>query len=763
MLIEKLPLIVLHTSPVLPGLASDIDTSRSKDIKPAIKEALLNDGLVAVAIIKTPPKGVVSIENIYDAGTVCSVENIGANKIRLIGQERIKLTNVELINGTLFGSFYENLSLKHEDMGEMIALSKAIAKQLEESFSKGMPQVQNELETALLTTEPEMLPDAIVHYLPLRTSVKVEVVASNSVIDRLKIVLNAIALENSISSIEDKIAEDLREKFDKSQREFYLREKLRAIKEELGEVGGTSDVDAIREEVQNNPYPQNVKEKLLTELSRYETIPSSSPESSIVRNYIDWVTKIPWWQSNVDNDDLDKVKTVLDKGHYGLEKVKERIVEYLAVKKMTNSLRSPILCLVGPPGVGKTSLAFSIAEAVERKFVKISLGGVTDESEIRGHRRTYLGSMPGRIIKGMKTAEVINPIFLLDEIDKMASDMRGDPTSAMLEVLDPEQNSKFSDNYIEEPYDLSNVMFIATANYIGNIPEALRDRLEIIQLSSYTEQEKLIIAKKHLIKESLKNHGLKASQFKIGSKEIMHIIRHYTKESGVRELSRYIDTLIRKTVVKILAGVEKVKIDMDLIIEMLGKARFDFSKSDKRPQVGVTTGLAYTQYGGDILPVEVTHFEGNGKFIITGQLGDVMKESATIALGYVKANAAKYGIDPTYIEKRNIHIHVPEGAVPKDGPSAGCTMITSIISALTNNPVKETVAMTGEVNLRGHVLPIGGLKEKAISAHRSGIKTIIIPKENEKDIDDIPEEVKKHLKIILSDNISVNLSEALTN
>lgn len=460
---------------------------------------------------------------------------------------------------------------------------------------------------------------------------------------------------------------------------------------------------------------------------------------------------------------MDKVKTVLDKGHYGLEKVKERIVEYLAVKKMTNSLRSPILCLVGPPGVGKTSLAFSIAEAVERKFVKISLGGVTDESEIRGHRRTYLGSMPGRIIKGMKTAEVINPIFLLDEIDKMASDMRGDPTSAMLEVLDPEQNSKFSDNYIEEPYDLSNVMFIATANYIGNIPEALRDRLEIIQLSSYTEQEKLIIAKKHLIKESLKNHGLKASQFKIGSKEIMHIIRHYTKESGVRELSRYIDTLIRKTVVKILAGVEKVKIDMDLIIEMLGKARFDFSKSDKRPQVGVTTGLAYTQYGGDILPVEVTHFEGNGKFIITGQLGDVMKESATIALGYVKANAAKYGIDPTYIEKRNIHIHVPEGAVPKDGPSAGCTMITSIISALTNNPVKETVAMTGEVNLRGHVLPIGGLKEKAISAHRSGIKTIIIPKENEKDIDDIPEEVKKHLKIILSDNISVNLSEALTN
>ena len=429
---------------------------------------------------------------------------------------------------------------------------------------------------------------------------------------------------------------------------------------------------------------------------------------------------------------------------------------------MTQSLKAPIICLVGPPGVGKTSISKSIARALDRKFVKISLGGVTDESEIRGHRRTYLGSMPGRIIQGMKKAGVMNPVFLLDEIDKMASDYKGDPTSAMLEVLDPEQNSMFSDNYIEEPYDLSQVLFIATANDLGGIPGPLRDRLEIIELSSYTEQEKLMIAKDHLIKKELKNHGLTDEQLTITDDALMYIIRHYTREAGVRQLERLIAAICRKSVLKILKKTtDHVAVDVNDLEELLGKAPFDHTKKQPKPQVGVVTGLAWTQFGGDILPIEVNHFKGSGKFIVTGQLGDVMKESASIALDYLKANADKYSLKDIDFDKQDIHIHVPEGAVKKDGPSAGVTLTTAIYSAFTQKPVRDDVAMTGEVTLTGNVLPIGGLKEKSISAHRSGIHTIIIPKDNAKDIDDIPESVRNDLTIITADNIDTVLENAL--
>ena len=569
--------------------------------------------------------------------------------------------------------------------------------------------------------------------------------------------------EKTINEVEANINTRVKQSIDENQKEFYLREKMKAIKEELGDVpNGADDVEAIRQKLEKNPYPDNIKAKVREELQRYEMMTASSPEANVIRTYIDWVLKTPWYQETADNQDLKKVQEILDGDHYGLEKPKERIMEYLAVKQMTNSLKAPIICLVGPPGVGKTSIAKSIAHALNRKFVKASLGGVTDESEIRGHRRTYLGSMPGRIIQSMKKAGVINPVFLLDEIDKMSSDYKGDPTSAMLEVLDPEQNEFFSDNYIEEPYDLSKVLFIATANDLGGIPGPLRDRLEIIELSSYTEQEKMMIAKEHLIRKERDANGLKEDQLTITDDALMYIIRHYTREAGVRQLERLIAAICRKAVLKILRdGQTNVTVEEKDLEDFLGKAQFDHTKKLKKPTVGVVTGLAWTQFGGDILPIEVNHFPGTGQFIITGQLGDVMKESASIALDYLKAHEKEYGLKPEDFEKQDIHIHVPEGAVKKDGPSAGVTLTTALYSAFTGKPVRDDIAMTGEITLTGDVLPIGGLKEKSISANRSGIKTIIIPKDNEKDIDDIPESVRKELHIILADNIDTVLENAL--
>lgn len=566
-----------------------------------------------------------------------------------------------------------------------------------------------------------------------------------------------------IGEIEETINRKVRESIDENQREYYLREKLRAIKEELGDsVPKEDDAETIREELEKNPYPQHVKDKIEEELRRFETMPAASSEANVVRTYIDWMMKTPWYQETKDVEDIQAIEDVLNEDHYGLEKVKERIVEYLAVKQMTKSLKAPIICLAGPPGVGKTSIAKSIARALQREFIKASLGGVKDEAEVRGHRRTYLGSMPGRIIQGMKKAGVINPVFLLDEIDKMSSDYKGDPTSAMLEVLDPEQNSQFSDNYLEEPYDLSKVLFIATANDLGNIPAPLRDRLEIIELSSYTEQEKLMIAKNHLIKKQLALHGLKEDQLVIEDDAIMAIIRHYTREAGVRDLERLLAKICRKAVLIVLKEKrDNLTVNKESLEKHLGKAPFEHTKKLAHSQIGVVTGMAYTQFGGDILPIEVNHFQGSGKFIITGQLGDVMKESASIALDYMKANKEKYGLEKIAFDKEDIHIHVPEGAVKKDGPSAGVTLTTAIYSAFKNQPVRNDIAMTGEITLRGNVLPIGGLKEKSISAHRSGIKKIIIPKDNAKDIDDIPKSVQDELEIVLADHIDTVLDHAL--
>ena len=495
--------------------------------------------------------------------------------------------------------------------------------------------------------------------------------------------------------------------------------------------------------------PKGMEEKALNELSRYSSMSMASAESSIVKTYLDFVISLPWTKESDESRDIKKAKEQLDKDHYGLEIVKERILEYLAVKIMTQKNPQAILCLVGPPGVGKTSLAKSIAASLNKNFVKQSLGGVKDESEIRGHRRTYVGALPGRILQGMQRAKVINPVFLLDEVDKLSSDFRGDPASAMLEVLDAEQNQFFSDHYLEEPYDLSKVFFIATANYLENIPAALRDRMEVVELSSYTEYEKFEIAKRHLIDKQLELHGLNKCDFILTDEALWMIIRKYTKEAGVRELERNIGTLVRKAIKTILMdNISEVKIDENNLEEWLGKAKFAYNKVDGKDQIGVVTGLAYTQYGGDTLPVEVTYYKGQGKLVLTGKLGDVMKESAQAALSYVKANAVKFKIDENLFKENDIHVHVPEGAVPKDGPSAGVTMATAIVSALSHRLAKHTVGMTGEITLRGRVLPIGGLREKSIAAHRSGLKTILIPKENVRDIDEIPEGVKNELEII---------------
>ncbi len=626
------------------------------------------------------------------------------------------------------------------------------------AFTKG-----DALSQITTRTDLPSLTDILVSFMPMMQIRKQMYIEEPSVSKRVMMLLQDIKDEQEISTLESRIDGELRHKMDKAQKEYYLREKLRVIKEELGDVSSKeNETDEIREKIESLEMPKQVKEKALAELKRFESMSPASQEGGIIRNYLDWIITIPWSEKTTDNSNLNLALASLDGTHHGLKKVKDRIIEYLAVKEMTNSLKSPILCLVGPPGTGKTSLAKSIAEAIDRKFVKVSLGGVRDEAEIRGHRRTYLGAMPGRIIQGMKKVKVTNPVFLLDELDKMTSDFKGDPASALLEVLDPEQNAHFSDHYLEEEYDLSDVMFIATANYLNQIPAALRDRLEIIQLSGYTEIEKLNIAKVHLIERSITEHGLKKSHLKISDSAYYKIIRNYTREAGVRQLGRHISTIARKTVTKILKDdIKKVSVTNKNVGEFLGKELYSYGNKEGKDQIGVATGLAYTQFGGDILPIEVTFYPGKGRVVLTGKLGDVMKESAQIALSYIKSNHKKFGVDLKLIQENDIHVHVPEGAVPKDGPSAGITLATAMISALTNKPVRKDVGMTGEITLRGLVLPIGGLKEKSLSAHRSGLTTIIIPRENEKDIEDIPQEVRDMIEFVPVKNYSEVLKVAL--
>ena len=764
--IVQLPLVCTRGVVVFPNQEVIIDVGREKSTR-AVEEAQekYESQVVLVAqrdlALEEP-----DVNDVYSYGTLCQIKHIrrmdGYLRVKFRGMQRVELHTI-INDDTLMSVTAEVKTDIAQDPMEEVALVRKIAKQFEEieAVSQTIPkEMINELAKGV---SAPVLSDQIAQLFPFTLEKRQELLETLGVNERLYLILQEIESEKELSQIENKINDKVKTRIEESQKEYYLREKMRAIKEELGDVPDTDkDVDAIRKRLEENPYPDSIKDKIRDELSRYEMLPAASGETGVIKTYIDWMMDLPWWQESRDNEDLNLASEILDADHYGLEKIKERILEYLAVKQMTNSLRAPIICLVGPPGVGKTSLAKSVARALDRKFVKISLGGVKDESEIRGHRRTYLGSMPGRFIQAMKKAGTVNPVFLIDEIDKMASDYKGDPASAMLEVLDPEQNSLFSDHYIEEPYDLSKVLFIATANYLENIPNALRDRLEIIELSSYTELEKIAIAKRHLVPKQIKENGLKTSQLKIDDEMISFLIRYYTRESGVRQLERVIATVCRKSVLAILKDNKRsIKVTKKLVKEWLGHEKFEYGKRETKDQIGTVTGLAYTSFGGDVLQVEVNHFEGKGKLVITGQLGDVMKESATIAYDYVRANAKKYKIQPEVFEKNDIHIHVPEGAVPKDGPSAGVTLTTALVSSLSDTPVKANLAMTGEVTLRGNVLPIGGLKEKSMAAHRCGITTIVIPKANVKDLDDVPATVKESVNFVPVERVSQVLDVAL--
>lgn len=611
--------------------------------------------------------------------------------------------------------------------------------------------------------EPGRMADIVASHLPLKLKDKQEVLETVDVKKRLNRVISLIHNEKEVLEIEKKIGQRVKRSMERTQKEYYLREQMKAIQKELGDKEGkTGEVSSLMSKIEESSMPDSVRETALKELNRYEKIPSSSAESSVIRNYIDWLINLPWGIYTEDRLDLKLASEILDDEHHGLEKVKERVLEYLAVQKLTNSLKGPILCLAGPPGVGKTSLAKSIAKSLDRKFIRISLGGVRDESEIRGHRRTYVGAMPGRIIRGMSKAGTMNPVFLLDEIDKMSSDFRGDPSSAMLEVLDPEQNHNFSDHYIEETFDLSQVLFIATANNLATIPGPLRDRMEIITIAGYTEVEKAEIVKDHLLPKQLKEHGLKKGNLQLRETAIYDTIRYYTREAGVRGLERQLAAICRKAAKAIVAEDRKrITVTEKNLSEFLGKRLYRYGQAETTDQVGVVTGLAYTTVGGDTLSIEVSLSPGKGKLLLTGKLGDVMRESAQAAFSYIRSKADELNIDPNFNEKHDIHIHVPEGAVPKDGPSAGITIATALVSALTGRPVSKEVGMTGEITLRGRVLPIGGLKEKALGAHRAGLKTIILPKDNEKDIDDIPESVREGLTFIPVSHLDEVLEKAL--
>ncbi|MDD3422537.1 MAG: endopeptidase La [Bacilli bacterium] len=766
---QMLPVVCTRNLVLFPGLDNSFEVGRTKSIK-AIEYAKEKcEGFILSVAQKSPEIEDPDQNDLYSIGLLSSISRIskprtdGSLSVGLVSIRRVRISDFNKQDAVNFAN-YEVIESVYGDKKTEVALVRNLAKSIEVLANNTPDDARILMEHLSDSVDANTLADTIATFMIASVEKKQEILETIDVNKRLELIIEALSEEQEISEIEKDIKNKMRTKFDENQREYVLREKLKTIKEELGDTPDKDDdSEAMRNKLADNPYPDYIKSKITDELKRYDMLPPASAESSIVWSYIDWVMNIPWWQRSQDNDDLKNVEKVLNDDHYGLEKPKTRIIEYLAVKRLTSSLKAPIICFSGPPGTGKTSLSNSIARALGRPIVKVSLGGISDEAEIRGHRRTYLGSMPGRIIQGMKKAGVVNPVFLLDEIDKVGSDYKGDPSSALLEVLDPEQNKSFSDNYLEEPYDLSNVLFIATANYLENVAAPLRDRLEIIELSSYTEEEKLHIAQKHLVKKQLDANGLKANQISFTTGGIMHIIRCYTREAGVRELERNIGSICRKIGVKIVKGDFKDKeiIDANKVKEYLGTEKFEYTKKETKAQVGVVTGLAYTQYGGDILPVEAVTFEGKGNIVITGNLGNVMKESASIALGYVKANAERFKIDPKTFDNTDIHLHFPEGAVPKDGPSAGVTIVTCLVSALTHRPVKQDIAMTGEVTLRGNILPIGGLREKSIAAHRSHIKTIYVPKENERDIEEVPESVRKDLKIVYVEHVSQIIDQVL--
>ncbi|MGM0874457.1 MAG: endopeptidase La [Bacillota bacterium] len=763
---QIVPLLPLRGLLVYPTMVLHLDVGRDKSVQ-ALEKAMMEDHIIFLTTQKEIAIDEPKKEDIYEIGTLTKIKQMlklpnGTIRVLVEGLDRGEIQR--FVEDDEYYSVEVSINKDPEEKSvEEEALMRTMLEYFEQYIKLSKKVSAETYATVSDINEPGRMADIIASHLPLKLKEKQEVLETLDVKERLNKVISIIHNEKEVLQLEKKIGQRVKRSMERTQKEYYLREQMKAIQKELGEKEGkVGEVSSINDRIEQAGMPDHIKAVALKELDRYEKVPSSSAESAVIRNYIEWLLSLPWTNATEDRLDINIAEKILDEDHYGLEKVKERVLEYLAVQQLTKSLKGPILCLAGPPGVGKTSLARSVAKSLNRHFVRISLGGVRDESEIRGHRRTYVGAMPGRIIQGMKKAETINPVILLDEIDKMSSDFRGDPSAALLEVLDPEQNHNFSDHYIEETYDLSKVMFIATANNLATIPGPLRDRMEIINIAGYTELEKVHIAKDHLLPKQLKEHGLKKSHLQIRDDAIQSIIRYFTRESGVRGLERQLAAVCRKAAKLIVKEERKKIIITDKNLEdYLGKNRFRYGQAELEDQIGVATGLAYTTVGGDTLSIEVSVTPGKGKLILTGKLGDVMKESAQAAFSYIRSRAEELHIDRDFHEKNDIHIHVPEGAVPKDGPSAGITMATALISALTGIPVRKEVGMTGEITLRGRVLPIGGLKEKTLSAHRAGLTKVIAPKDNEKDLDDIPESVRNELTFVLVSHLDEVLKHAL--
>ncbi|SER91503.1 endopeptidase La [Salipaludibacillus aurantiacus] len=763
---RSIPLLPLRGLLVYPTMVLHLDVGRKKSVQ-ALEKAMVDDHEIFLTTQREISTDEPDQSDIYTVGTLAKVNQMlklpnGTIRVLVEGLQRGQIE--DYTDKEEYAEVeVELVEERQEATVEEQALMRNVLEQFEQYIQLSKKISQETLASVSDIIEPGRLADIVASHLPLKIVQKQQILETISVKDRLGQILKVLSNEKEVLGLEKKIGQRVKKSMEKTQKEYYLREQMKAIQKELGDrEGKEGEIEELKEKIAKANMPESVEEKAYKEMSRYEKMPASSAESSVIRNYIEWLVQIPWNEETEDLLDIHRSEKILDEDHYGLEKVKERVLEYLAVQQLTQELKGPILCLAGPPGVGKTSLARSIARSLDRNFVRMSLGGVRDEAEIRGHRRTYVGSMPGRIIQGMKKAGSINPVFLLDEVDKMANDFRGDPSAALLEVLDPEQNNTFSDHFIEEPYDLSKVMFVTTANNIGAIPAPLKDRMEVIHIPGYTEVEKLEIAKGYLLPKQVKEHGLSKGKIQVRDDALLKVIRYYTREAGVRNLERQMATICRKAAKMIVSNEKKkVVVTENTIESMLGKPKFRYGKAESEDQIGAATGLAYTAAGGDTLTIEVSVSPGKGKLTLTGKLGDVMKESAQAAFSYIRSKSKELSIDPGFNEKNDIHIHVPEGAVPKDGPSAGITMATALISALTNRPVKREVGMTGEITLRGRVLPIGGLKEKSMSAHRAGLTHIIMPKDNEKDLEDIPKSVREDLTFIPVSHLDDVLKHAL--
>ncbi|EPW6425128.1 TPA: endopeptidase La [Vibrio parahaemolyticus] len=748
----EIPVLPLRDVVVYPHMVIPLFVGREKSIS-CLETAMETNKQVLLVAQKQADTDEPTVDDLFEVGTVATILQLlklpdGTVKVLVEGQQRAKINHFK--ESDFFLAEAEFIVTPELDEREQEVIVRSAINQFE-GFIKLNKKIPPEVLTSLNgIDEAARLADTIAAHMPLKLVDKQQVLEIIDIIERLEFLMGQMESEIDLLQVEKRIRGRVKKQMEKSQREYYLNEQMKAIQKELGEMEDAPDeFETLQKKIDESKMPQEAREKTEQELQKLKMMSPMSAEATVVRSYIDWMVSVPWTKRSKVKKNLAKAEEILNEDHYGLERVKERILEYLAVQNRINKLKGPILCLVGPPGVGKTSLGRSIASATGRKYVRMALGGVRDEAEIRGHRRTYIGSLPGKLIQKMSKVGVKNPLFLLDEIDKMSSDMRGDPASALLEVLDPEQNNSFNDHYLEVDYDLSDVMFVATSNSM-NIPGPLLDRMEVIRLSGYTEDEKLNIAKRHLVEKQVQRNGLKPNEIVIEDSAIIGIIRYYTREAGVRGLEREISKICRKAVKNILLDkdIKSVTVTMDNLKEYLGVQRFDYGKADESNRIGQVTGLAWTEVGGDLLTIETQSMPGKGKLTQTGSLGDVMQESIQAAMTVVRSRADKLGINSDFYEKKDIHVHVPEGATPKDGPSAGTAMCTALVSALTGNPVKAEVAMTGEITLRGEVLPIGGLKEKLLAAHRGGIKTVLIPKDNERDLEEIPENVIADLQVI---------------